>query len=43
MGEDAFAPEEAVTREQLAVILSNYAKLKEHKAEDKGIDLKRCV
>ena len=40
VGEDAFAPEEAVTREQLAVILSNYAKLKEHKAEDKGIDLK---
>ena len=35
-----FAPNNPVTREQLALILSNYAKLKEYKAEGQGIDLK---
>ena len=35
-----FAPDSPMTREQLALILSNYAKLKEYKAEGQGIDLK---
>lgn len=40
VSENAFAPEDALTREQLALILNNYAKMKEYKAEDKGVDLK---
>ncbi len=40
VSETAFAPEDALTREQLALILNNYAKMKEYKAEDKGVDLK---
>lgn len=40
VGEGVFAPDSPVTREQLALILSSYAKTKGYAAEDKGIDLK---
>lgn len=40
VGNETFAPDNPVTREQLALILSNYAKVKGYNTQSQGIDLK---
>lgn len=40
MGNNTFAPDSPLTREQLALILKNYAQMKGYTTADQGIDLK---